>query len=96
MPINTAIEELVNTIPKNHYFDSHLIIQMLIERNSDEYITSVAKYITSGDITTIAHSQLGKEIQKLCKDHIIEQIDDKAFSFNIRHKLSECTLYKKL
>jgi hypothetical protein len=96
MSINEAIIEIVNTIQKKHYFDSHLIIQLLIEKHSDEYISYVSQYITSGEITTIAHSQLGREIQKLCQAGLIVQIDEKSLSYNIHHNLAECTLYQKL
>lgn len=96
MSINKAIMEIINAIPKNHYFDSHLIIQLLIEKHSDEYISYVSQYITSGEITTIAHSQLGREIQKLCQTGLIVQIDEKSLSYNIHHNLDKCTLYQKL
>jgi hypothetical protein len=96
MSINSAIVELVDTIPSNHYFDSHFIIQLLIERNSDEYIRYVAQYTNSGETTKIAHSQIGKEIQKFCDQAIIEQMADKTWSLNIHHNPSDCTLYKKL
>ena len=97
MNLNNAIKLLVEQEVKiNYCFDSHFIIQLLIEKYSDEYLQFVSNYVTSSQITITAHQQIGNEIAKLCNEGILKQMQCKSWSFNIHHNPSECTLFKKI
>lgn len=98
MSLIISIREIIlNEVKTDCCFDSHLIIQILNEKYSKEYFQHISKYASSADITLTAHQQIGHLIADLEKEGIVEQIKDcKSLSFNIHHKLSECTLFKKI
>jgi hypothetical protein len=95
MSLQNAIISIINDIPREYCFDSHFIIQQIIEKYSDEYLEFASSFVGKSTPTLTAHSQIGFEIQKLCKTGILLQLDDKSWSFNIHHIASENTLYKK-
>jgi hypothetical protein len=94
MTLSQAFEFIMNSIPKGFYFDSHFIIQNLIEEYSDDYLLFCSQYVNSNEATRTAHAQIGKEIQKLCMTGLISQIGD-SISYNLHHKKSKSTIYQK-
>lgn len=98
--IKKIILDPQNNIAIEICFDSHLIIQLLIEQYSDDYFQFASKYSGAGkvDIARIIHSQIAFQIKELTKgeDPILEQLDCKVVSFNIHHNISENTLWKRI
>jgi hypothetical protein len=96
MALIDSIETIINSIPKDCCFDSHFIIQSLIEKYSDEYLLFCSTYVNVSDSTNTAHRQIGREIKKLCDNNLIVQLEYKGWSFNFHHNISLCTIYRKL
>jgi len=93
--MQNAIQSIVNEVPKGHIFDSHFIINELIKRFSDEYLTFASKFAKNNqNITLIAHGNIGQEINKL-DGTVLHKIGD-AWSENIHKTPSKCTCWKKL
>lgn len=84
----------------NNYFDTHFIIQVLIENYSDDYFYFVSKYTGSGtaDVATIAHRQISKIIKELSEGSgkILEKLPNKCVSFNIHHNPTPNALWIRL
>lgn len=88
-----SIQLIINEIPTGLIFDSHFIINELIKRFSDEYLTFISSLTNdSGNITLIAHGNIGKEINR---QNNIELVGE-AWSENIHKKPSKCTCWRKI
>ena len=81
--INT-ITALVDGIPKGFYFDTHLIINLLIKNNSDIYNLYT-------NPTLPKHGNIGQIIKALKSVKYIGQ----SHSLNIHGNVSECALWRK-
>jgi len=93
--MQNAIQSIVNGVPKGHIFDSHFIINELIKRFSDEYLTFVSNFaMDNQNITLTSHGKIGQEINKL-NGTVLQKIGD-AWSENIHKTPSKCTCWKKL
>ena len=93
--MQNAIRSIVNEVPKGYIFDSHFVINELIKRFSDEYLSFVSNYATKNPkITLIIHGQIGKEINKL-DGTVLRKIGD-AWSENIHKTPSKCTCWERL
>lgn len=93
--MQNAIQSIVNEVPKGHIFDSHFIINELIKRFSDEYLTFVSNFAMGNqNITLTSHGKIGQEINKL--DGTVLQKIGYAWSENIHKTPSKCTCWKKL
>ena len=98
--IQSIILDPNNNIKVGYCFDSHLIIELIIEQYSDDYFKFISKSIkpNSTNIANMGHGQLSMEIKKLSEDvdPIIEKCVCKSVSFTIHNKLSECALWKRI
>ena len=98
--IKSIILDFKNNIKVGNCFDSHLIIELLIEQYSDEYFKFISKSVkpTSTNIANVGHGQLSLEIKKLTEsaEPILKQCECKSVSFNIHNEISECTLWKRI
>ncbi len=91
--MQNSIKVIIKEIPKGHIFDSHFVINELLKRFSDEYLTFSCKFAKNNNkITLSAHGQIGKKINKL---NDIKQIGE-AWSENIHKTPSKCTCWEKL
>lgn len=86
--IQSIIQE---EIPKGYIFDAHTIIEYLIQKESDIYLSSYKKDWT----TEFYHSEISKTIASFEKDGIIERVG-KSWSLNIHKKFSENVCWKKM
>ena len=93
--MNNAIREILRTIPSNHIFDTHFVINFLIKEYSDEYLQFAARYANSNQITLTTHGQIGQIISSFQGD-LVEQLDPPAWSENIHWKASPCACWRKL
>ena len=98
--IKNIIIDPQNRISIGNCFDSHLIIQLIIENYSDDYFQFASKYSGAGKsgIASVIHSQIAIQMKELTKgiDAILEQKECRIVSYNIHHKISENTLWKRI
>jgi len=92
--METAIRTIVDEVQQGCVFDSHFVINELIKRFSDQYLSFAGRFTAGNQQPTLtAHRQIGQEINKL-DGTIIEKIGD-AWSENIHKKPSPCTCWRK-
>ncbi len=89
------IESIISEIRNGAMFDSHFVIDKIIRDQSDAYLRFAAKHLSSSGETEYAHSQLAKLISSF-EGILVEQQPDKAYSYNIRGKASECALWRRV
>lgn len=93
--METAIGQIVDEVPKGCVFDSHFVINELIKRFSDQYLSFACRFAGANPQPTLtAHGKIGLEIDKLAGT-VIEKIGD-AWSENIHKQPSSCTCWRKL
>ena len=90
-----AIHAIISKVPKGCIFDSHFVINEIIKRFSNEYL-SFARGIKTDDpqLTAIVHGQIARKIDSCCKDLIEEKSE--SWSENIHRTPSKCTCWRKL
>lgn len=94
--MNEAIRNIIDEVPKRCIFDSHFIINELIKRFSDEYLSFAGNLPTgSPNLTSTVHGQIALEIKNFTKEGLIEKIGE-SWSENIHKTPSKCTCWKKL
>jgi hypothetical protein len=95
MDIEKAIEVIVDEIPSGLMFDSHFVVNQLIENHSDGYLRFAAQY-ASGDAPTLTtHQMIGHKIKELNGASVQRQETD-SWSLNIHHTPGKCALWLKL
>lgn len=87
--MNNTIQEIINKIPSGLIFDSHTIINMLIEKYSDVYLSSN----TSGLTTELYHAAIGRIIAWFAPN-LITRVGD-SWSKNIHLGYGKCSVWKK-
>lgn len=89
-----TIEAIIRKIPKGTYFDSHAVIQLLIEKHTEEYLQAYKQQTAVESF----HSDLAKKIDAFTQPangKLIERVGS-SWSRNIRNKYSKCACWKKL
>lgn len=80
-------------MPKGCIFDAHTVIQLLIEKNTEEYLQAYNQQATVESF----HSCLSKEIDAFTQSangELITRVGE-AWSKNIRNNYSVCVCWKK-
>ena len=91
--MENALRIIVDGVPQGCIFDSHFVINELVKRFSDEYLSFASRFAGGQQPTLAARGQIGQEINKLDRT-VIERIGD-AWSENIHKTPSLCTCWKK-
>jgi hypothetical protein len=91
--MRTAIRKIVNEVPQGCVFDSHFVINELIKRFSDEYLSFAGRFAGGKQPTLAAHGQIGQEINNL--DPIVIETMGDAWSENIHRRPGRCTCWRK-
>ncbi len=92
--MESAIRTIVDEVPREHVFDSHFVMNELIKRFSNKYLSFAGGFATDDEKRTlVAHGKIGQEINKL-NGTIVDKIGA-AWSENIHKKPSPCTCWKK-
>ena len=92
--MESAIRTIVNEVPQGCVFDSHFVINELIKRFSDEYLSFAGRFAGGNQKPTLpAHGQIAQEINKL-DPAVIEKIGE-AWSENIHKTPGKCTCWRK-
>ena len=89
-----AIEEILNGIPNGHIFDSHFVINKLIQKYSDVYL-EYSGTISGSNKTLPVHGKIGQEIAKLESGGLIRRLENMSYSQNIHIGDSSCTAWIK-
>jgi len=93
--MENAIKEIIKKIPKGKVFDSHLVIDQLIAKHSNEYLDFAGLVATSPKKTAVVHGLIGRKI-KIFRGSLIEQVPGKIFSETIHRKGGDCAKWKKI
>jgi len=83
------IESIIERIPNGMIFDTHTIIEYLLQNDSDVYLQNY-----NGKTTELYHADIGKTVSGIAKKGLIQPIGD-SWSLNIHKKFSECYCWKK-
>jgi hypothetical protein len=93
--MRAAVESIIKKIPKRAMFDTHAVIECLIQEHSDEYLDFYKK----GEGTNKHHQNIALILSDFVEAGLIERIGDdntKIWSMNIRKNLTPCVCWKKL
>ena len=82
----------ITKVPKGCIFDAHSVINYLLKKHSDDYLG----FHLSDEPTNSFHSRVSRVINSFVDDKVIERIDVKSYSLNIRGNFSENSCWKKL
>lgn len=91
--LKSTIEAIIGEMPKGCIFDAHIVIQLLIEKNTEEYLQAYNQQATVESF----HSCLSKEIDAFTQranGELITRVGE-AWSKNIRNNYSVCVCWKK-
>ena len=83
------IESIIGRIPAGMIFDTHTIIEYLLQNDSDAYLQNC-----EGRTTTSYHGYIGQVISGIADGGLVEQIGD-SWSLNIHKTFSKCACWKK-
>ena len=84
------IKSIIGKIPSGMIFDTHTIIECLLQENSDAYLNNY-----NDTNTELYHSYISQVISDIEKEKLVERIGD-SWSLNIRDNFSKCACWKKL
>ena len=83
------IESIIEGIPPGMIFDTHTIIEYLLQNNSDVYLQNC-----NGKTTLSYHGYIGQVIDGIAKEKKFDNLG-KSWSLNIHKRFSECTCWRK-
>jgi len=95
MDIKKSIEEILNGIQSGYVFDSHFVVNELIEKHSDAYIRFAARYAKGGRPTHKTHEEIGHIIKEFVGT-LVKRLDNESWSLTIHHTPGKCALWLKL
>jgi len=84
-----VIESIIGRIPPGVIFDTHTIIEYLLQNDTDTYLANYTK-----NSTELYHGHIGQIIADIAKEGLVDPCG-KSWSLNIRKNFSECTCWKK-
>ena len=86
------IADFISKVPKGCIFDAHSVISYLLKNHSDDYL----EFHNDAEPTNSFHSRVSRAINPFVDKNVIERIDAKSYSLNIRGNFSENSCWKKL
>ena len=95
MDMKEAVEEILNGVETGRVFDSHFVVNELIEKHSDQYIRLAAQYATGGEPTLSTHQEIGRIIKGFV-GILVKRLDNESWSLTIHHTPGKCALWLKL
>lgn len=85
-----TIEEIIGNIPSGMIFDTHTIIEYLLQNDSDVYLDS---YRGQTD-TKKYHSYISQVISDIEKEGLVKRIGD-SWSLTIHKTFGKCACWQK-
>jgi hypothetical protein len=95
--MEAAIESIVKKIPRGALFDTHAVIECLIQEHSDVYLDFYKD--SEGGGTAKHHQNIALILCDFAETGLIERIgdaDSKIWSMNIHKNITPCVCWKKL
>jgi hypothetical protein len=89
--LENAVADILQKIPAGKIFDTHLVIEYLLQEYSDVYLSSF-----SHRAMPAYHGYIGQIVDSFAGKGVISTQIGKSWSINIRKQFSECTCWKKL
>ena len=86
------IGNFISKVPKGCIFDAHAVINYFLQKHSDDYLG----FHIDDEPTNSFHSRVSRVINSFVEDNVIERLDAKSYSLNIRGNFSENSCWKKL
>jgi hypothetical protein len=83
------IKSIIGHIPAGMIFDTHTIIEYLLQNDTDEYLKHC-----KGMTTLSYHGFIGQTISEIADEGLVENIG-KSWSLTIHKTFSESTCWKK-
>jgi len=83
------IESIIEGIPHGMIFDTHTIIEYLLQKDSDAYLQNC-----DGRTTTSYHGYIGQVINDIAEEGLVRRVGD-SWSLNIHKRFSECACWQK-
>lgn len=92
--MENAIRQFIqDEVQKHQYFDSHTVIEYLIQNYTDLYLQGAG----GNQLARTYHGQIAQKISILEQVGIVKKVGDKAsVSKNITDKFTTCALWQKL
>jgi hypothetical protein len=84
-----TIKSIIGHIPAGMIFDTHTIIEYLLQNDTDAYLQNC-----KGRTTELYHASIGQTISEIAKEGLVENIG-KSWSLTIHKTFSESTCWKK-
>ena len=84
------IKSIIGGIPSGLLFDTHMIIEYLLQNDSDAYLKNC-----NGKTTISYHGYIGQIINDIAGEGLVKRIGD-SWSLNIHKKFSKCACWEKL
>lgn len=86
------IRKQIMGITEGLIFDTHVVVDSLIQSNTDEYLSNY-----TGGTTELYHGKIGQVIAgfETGDDKLVERVGE-SWSKNIRDKFSKCTCWKRV
>jgi predicted nucleic acid-binding protein len=84
-----SIESIIGRIPSGMIFDTHAIIEYLLQNDSDVYLQNCKERTTE-----LYHAYIGQVIADIEKEELVERMGD-SWSLNIHKTFSKCSCWKK-
>jgi len=83
------IESIIGRIPSGMIFDTHTIIEYLLQNDSDAYLDNY-----NGKTTELYHGYIGQVIADIADGGLVSKMGD-SWSLNIHQTFSKCACWKK-
>jgi len=83
---------IIKEIPSGMIFDTHTIIEYLLQNDSDTYLENYEGKTS----TELYHSYISQVISAIASEVGVKKLDEKSWSLNIRDNFSECACWKKV
>jgi hypothetical protein len=83
------IASIIDRIPSGKIFDTHTIIEYLLQNDSDAYL-----HHYNGKSTELYHADIGKCIYDIADDGLVTP-KGSSWSINIHKTFSECACWQK-
>ena len=93
--IREVIQHAIEEVPIGQTFDSHFVIQRIIEIDSDAYLRFSARFTESEQLTLTMHQQIGQLIAGF-EGQLVERLSYQSNSRNIRNNYSGCALWLRI
>ena len=93
--MQALVEQILRSIPVGRVFDSHFIIQRVIESGSDTYIRFASQYSGGQEPTLTSHQQIGHVINSF-SGTLVQRMPADSWSQSIHGSPSPCALWRRI